>query len=185
MREHGDTAGRGDEDRLTTENLANPGATGGQAVYPGESTALEGETTDAQDGTGGGGTPDSLADDPERAADPDRTADDPERAADGPERADARGGQDERDEPLLAGAETAGFRERWAEIQGRFVDDPKEAVTSADTLVAEVMQELARTFSTHKQELEGQWGRGEEVATEDLRLALQRYRSFFNRLLKT
>ncbi|MFJ9074699.1 hypothetical protein ACIRO3_05525 [Streptomyces sp. NPDC102278] len=172
MREHGDTAGRGDEDRLTTENLANPGATGGQAVYPGESTALEGETTDAQDGTRGGGAPDSLADDPERAAE-------------GPERADARGGQDERDEPLLAGAETAGFRERWAEIQGRFVDDPKEAVTSADTLVAEVMQELARTFSTHKQELEGQWGRGEEVATEDLRLALQRYRSFFNRLLKT
>ncbi|MEU9802348.1 hypothetical protein [Streptomyces sp. NPDC051000] len=165
MREHGDTAGRGDEDRLTTENLANPGATGGQAVYPGESTALEGEATDAQDGTRGGETPDSLADDPERA--------------------DARGGQDERDEPLLAGAETAGFRERWAEIQGRFVDDPKEAVTSADTLVAEVMQELARTFSTHKQELEGQWGRGEEVATEDLRLALQRYRSFFNRLLKT
>ncbi|MEV6570043.1 hypothetical protein [Streptomyces sp. NPDC051577] len=178
MREHGDTAGRGDEDRLTTENLANPGATGGQAVYPGESTALEGETIDAQDGTRGGEAPGSLADDPDHAADP-------ERAADGPERADGHGGQDERDEPLLAGAETAGFRERWAEIQGRFVDDPKEAVTSADTLVAEVMQELARTFSTHKQELEGQWGRGEEVATEDLRLALQRYRSFFNRLLKT
>jgi hypothetical protein len=47
------------------------------------------------------------------------------------------------------------------------------------------MQTLARNFSTHKQELEGQWDRGERVATEDLRLALQRYRSFFNRLLNT
>ncbi|MER5776732.1 hypothetical protein ABT144_21000 [Streptomyces sp. NPDC002039] len=165
MREHGDTAGRGDEDRLTTENLANPGATGGQAVYPGEATALEGETADVRDDARGEEAPDDLGADPEHD--------------------EARGRRDERDEPLLAGAETEGFRERWAEIQGRFVDDPKEAVTSADTLVAEVMQELARTFSAHKQELEGQWGRGEQVATEDLRLALQRYRSFFNRLLKT
>ncbi|MER6388691.1 hypothetical protein ACFXEL_26800 [Streptomyces sp. NPDC059382] len=165
MREHGDTAGRGDEDRLTTENLANPGATGAQAVYPGEATALASETTDARDD--------------------DRVEEAPDDVRDGPEHAEGRGQPAERDEPLLAGAETEGFRERWAEIQGRFVDDPKEAVTSADTLVAEVMQELARTFSAHKQELEGQWGRGEQVATEDLRLALQRYRSFFNRLLKT
>ncbi|MCY0921644.1 hypothetical protein OS965_26310 [Streptomyces sp. H27-G5] len=165
MREHGDTAGRGDEDRLTTENIAHPDATGGQVVYPGEATALASESTEAQDDARGEEAPNDLGE--------------------GPERGEGRGRPEERDEPLLAGAETEGFRERWAEIQGRFVDDPKEAVTSADTLVAEVMQELARTFSAHKQELEGQWGRGEQVATEDLRLALQRYRSFFNRLLKT
>ncbi len=47
------------------------------------------------------------------------------------------------------------------------------------------MQALATTFSEHKQGLEGQWHRGEEVATEELRVALQRYRSFFNRLLNT
>ncbi|MFJ7201082.1 MULTISPECIES: hypothetical protein [unclassified Streptomyces] len=88
------------------------------------------------------------------------------------------------DEPLL-GSEQDEFRSRWQRIQGDFVDDPREAVGAADTLVAEVMQALARTFSDHKQALEGQWQRGEEVATEDLRVALQRYRSFFNRLLKT
>ncbi|MFD7527918.1 MULTISPECIES: hypothetical protein [unclassified Streptomyces] len=66
-----------------------------------------------------------------------------------------------------------------------FVDDPREAVGAADTLVAEVMQALATTFSERKQGLEGQWKRGEQVPTEELRVALQRYRSFFNRLLKT
>lgn len=87
-------------------------------------------------------------------------------------------------EPLL-GEEQEAFRSRWQRIQGDFVDDPREAVSAADTLVAEVMQALARTFSDHKQGLEGQWQRGEEVPTEELRVALQRYRSFFNRLLNT
>ncbi|MBP2579628.1 hypothetical protein J3A78_000106 [Streptomyces sp. PvR006] len=89
------------------------------------------------------------------------------------------------DEPLLGADDTAKYQEKWGEIQGRFVDDPQEAVRSADAVVAEVMQTLARSFSAHKQGLEEQWGQGEQVATEDLRLALQHYRSFFNRLLKT
>ncbi len=87
--------------------------------------------------------------------------------------------------PLLGTTETEKYRSAWSEIQGRFVDDPQDAVRSADTLVAEVMQALAGTFSERKQGLEGQWGRGEQVATEDLRVALQHYRSFFNRLLNT
>ncbi|MFD9607577.1 hypothetical protein [Streptomyces sp. NPDC059970] len=87
-------------------------------------------------------------------------------------------------EPLL-GKEQEEFRVRWQKIQGEFVDDPKSAVNAADQLVAETMQALATTFSEHKRGLEGQWHRGEEVATEDLRIALQRYRSFFNRLLST
>ncbi|MFK0043976.1 hypothetical protein ACIQU4_07695 [Streptomyces sp. NPDC090741] len=116
----------------------------------------------------------------------------PETAA---EQDDARGNQAEagtpdapdeaEDQPLLDGKDTEEYRTAWREIQGRFVDDPQDAVRSADTLVAEVMQTLARSFADHKQSLVGQWGRGEEVPTEELRLALQRYRSFFNRLLKT
>lgn len=90
----------------------------------------------------------------------------------------------EENEPLLGG-EQEEFRTRWQKIQGEFVDDPKNAVNAADQLVAETMHALATTFSEHKRGLEGQWQRGEQVATEDLRIALQRYRSFFNRLLST
>ncbi|MFF7408125.1 hypothetical protein [Streptomyces lydicus] len=90
----------------------------------------------------------------------------------------------EPDAPLL-GPEQDEFRSRWQRIQSEFVDDPRQAVGAADTLVAEVMQALATTFAEHKQGLEGQWHRGEDVATEELRVALQRYRSFFHRLLNT
>ncbi|MGW1410063.1 hypothetical protein [Streptomyces sp. NPDC002403] len=85
----------------------------------------------------------------------------------------------------MLGNEQEDFRARWQRIQGEFVDDPQNAVNAADQLVAKTMQALATTFSEHKRGLEGQWQRGEEVATEDLRLALQRYRSSFNRLLST
>ncbi|WP_433567395.1 hypothetical protein ACQP1O_20685 [Nocardia sp. CA-151230] len=86
---------------------------------------------------------------------------------------------------LLTTEHEEGFRVRWQEIQNKFVDDPRDAVHAADTLVADVMQTLATTFAEHKQELEGQWNRGEQADTEDLRMALRRYRSFFNRLLTT
>jgi hypothetical protein len=75
------------------------------------------------------------------------------------------------------------YRSRWDTIQTSFVDEPRNAVESADSLVAEVMQELAKTFADERQKLEAQWGRGDDVSTEDLRIALQRYRSFFSRLL--
>ncbi|MEU6668301.1 YtxH domain-containing protein [Streptomyces sp. NPDC046727] len=84
---------------------------------------------------------------------------------------------------LLAPEEEEHLRERWQEIQNEFIDDPQDAVHTADSLVADVMQQLAETFSEQKHELEGQWNRGEEADTEDLRRALQHYRSFFNRLL--
>ncbi|MGW1373108.1 hypothetical protein ACWD6P_02355 [Streptomyces sp. NPDC002446] len=85
--------------------------------------------------------------------------------------------------PLLSGEDDQTFRDRWDKIQSTFVDDPRDAVRSADALVADVMQTLATTFAEQKQGLEGQWKRGEEADTEDLRKALQHYRSFFNRLL--
>lgn len=86
---------------------------------------------------------------------------------------------------LLTTQDEESFRARWQEIQSEFVDDPRDAVHTADALVADVMQKLAATFAHHKQELEGQWDRGEQVNTEDLRTALRQYRSFFNRLLTT
>ncbi|HEX6314348.1 MAG TPA: hypothetical protein VFZ73_05790 [Gemmatimonadaceae bacterium] len=75
------------------------------------------------------------------------------------------------------------LRPRWAEIQGSFVDAPRKAVEQADQLVAEAIQRLAEAFSEAKAGLEREWDRGEEVSTEDLRIALQRYRTFFDRLL--
>jgi hypothetical protein len=79
--------------------------------------------------------------------------------------------------------QASGYRSRWQEIQTGFVDEPKAAVQEADTLVAEVMRQLARTFADERRQLEAQWSEGEEISTEDLRLALRRYRSFFDRLL--
>ncbi|GAB3585789.1 hypothetical protein GCM10027445_63790 [Amycolatopsis endophytica] len=77
------------------------------------------------------------------------------------------------------------FRTRWQDVQTSFVDDPQRTLRDADQLVAEVMQALASTFADHKHGLEAQWQRGGEVATEDLRLALRRYRTFFNELLRS
>jgi hypothetical protein len=85
--------------------------------------------------------------------------------------------------PLLDDADTTRFRDRWHELQTGFVDEPREAVANADELVAELMQQLAKRFSQERSALEGQWSRGEDVSTEDLRISLQRYRSFFERLL--
>jgi hypothetical protein len=86
---------------------------------------------------------------------------------------------------LLGPADEDRFRQRWGDAQARFVDDPQDAVRTADGLVAELMQSLAQGFSEHKARLEAQWQRGGDPDTEELRQALQRYRSFFDRLLST
>jgi hypothetical protein len=87
--------------------------------------------------------------------------------------------------PLLAADDAEGFRARWTDVQTGFVDAPRQAVERADELVAEVMQHLARTFADERGRLEGHWDRGDEVSTDELRTAFQRYRSFFERLLAT
>ena len=79
--------------------------------------------------------------------------------------------------------ESSGYQGRWETIQTNFVDDPRRTVEEADELVAEVMRRLAESFAAERERLEGQWGRGEDVSTEDLRVTLQRYRGFFQRLL--
>ncbi len=86
-------------------------------------------------------------------------------------------------EPLLAPDEAKRFQRSWEEIQVRFVDEPRRSVERADALVADVMQRIAASFSDARTRLESQWGRGDDVSTEDLRVALTRYRSFFERLL--
>jgi hypothetical protein len=84
---------------------------------------------------------------------------------------------------LFADDDSERFRGRWHDVQSGFVDDPKQAVQDADALVAELMQTLASTFADRKHSLEGQWQQGGEAETEDLRLALRGYRSFFDQML--
>lgn len=90
-----------------------------------------------------------------------------------------------RSTPLLASQDAEGFRARWTDVQTGFVDAPRQAVEQADGLVAELMQHLARTFADERAGLERQWDRGDDIPTDDLRTAFQRYRSFFERLLAT
>jgi hypothetical protein len=85
--------------------------------------------------------------------------------------------------PLLPDDQTERFTTRWEEIQASFVDEPRDSVAQADALVADLMQRLAAGFSAERERLEGQWDSGDDVSTEDLRVALTRYRSFFDRLL--
>ena len=75
------------------------------------------------------------------------------------------------------------LRQRWSDIQTAFVDEPRRAVEQADGLVASAMKRLAEVFADERGNLEKQWDRGDNVSTEDLRIAFQRYRTFFHRLL--
>jgi hypothetical protein len=84
---------------------------------------------------------------------------------------------------MFPGEETSGYRTQWDAIQTGFVDEPRKAVEEADALVAQVIKRLTEVFANERTSLEHQWDRGEQVSTEDLRQALRRYRSFFERLL--
>ena len=84
---------------------------------------------------------------------------------------------------MFPGEESAGFRTRWDGIQTGFVDEPRKAVEEADALVAQMIKRLTEVFADERTALERQWDRGEQVSTEDLRQALRKYRSFFERLL--
>ena len=88
------------------------------------------------------------------------------------------------DAPLFPPNEAGQLQDQWQEVQAGFVDEPRRAVQQADELVAGAIKRLAQTFADERSQLEGQWDRGDEVSTEDLRVALQKYRTFFGRLLK-
>lgn len=76
------------------------------------------------------------------------------------------------------------FGDRWSKVQAGFVDEPRNAVVEADRLVDEMLKRVQDIFAQRRAKLEKQWDAGTEGSTEDLRLTLQNYRSFFERLLK-
>jgi hypothetical protein len=195
---------RADDERLTTRDIASPSTA--------DDARFEREDETATDARGTEVTGDTMATMADPAATTDARAAEPDadlRAADGA--GDSRAAEADRDlgpadtgavaattdtgttrttgadpadnPPLLPDSDD--FQTRWEAIQVRFVDEPRGAVEDADALVANVMQRLAEGFAQERERLEGQWGRGEDISTEDLRVALQRYRSFFQRLLAT
>jgi len=93
---------------------------------------------------------------------------------------------DDRDDgaELFAPDDRSELEQRWSEIQTRFVDEPRGAVEEANALVDDLMNRLMSSFSEERSRLEDQWDRGDDVTTEDLRTALQKYRAFFGRLLE-
>ncbi len=92
-------------------------------------------------------------------------------------------GRESRLAPLFPPDTADDFRARWTAVQTSFVDDPKEAVRQGDELVAQVMKNLADTFARERSQLEAHIEHSDKATTEDLRVALRRYRSFFERLL--
>jgi hypothetical protein len=85
--------------------------------------------------------------------------------------------------PLFSRETSDDLWRRWDTIQAGFVDEPRRAVQDADALVDDIVKRLADSFAHARTRLEQHWDRGDSVSTEDLRLALQQYRSFFKRLL--
>lgn len=94
-------------------------------------------------------------------------------------------GRADADAAFLPGARMDGLRDQWDDVQAAFVDDPRSAVQQAQELVADLVDELTQTFARERATLEEQWSQSGQADTETLRIALQRYRSFFNRLLQT
>jgi hypothetical protein len=90
---------------------------------------------------------------------------------------------DERAAALFSPEEAEDFHSRWDAVQVSFVDEPRQAVEQADSLVTVAMKRLTEMFAAERARIDGQWGRGDDVSTEELRLALRRYKSFFGRLL--
>jgi hypothetical protein len=155
---------------------AAPSASGEGVPSTGESTSAEDATSTAPRTTGG--RSDSTA---ERAAAEDATTAEPHA---GDVKAQQPAGRDDSQAPLFAAEEGDRLRGEWEAVQAAFVDDPRAAVQRAGALVSEVVQNLTESFTTAQSRLEQQWSQGEDVSTEDLRQALHRYRSFFERLLR-
>lgn len=98
--------------------------------------------------------------------------------------ATARAKTEEELSPLFSTDEANNLHAKWDSVQVAFVDEPRQAVEEADRLIAATMKRLAEIFAEERQKLEHQWDKGDNVSTEDLRIALRRYRSFFTRLLR-
>ena len=106
-----------------------------------------------------------------------------ERAAEPQPRSTVKTQEEEKNAPLFSDQESKDLYSKWDAVQVGFIDEPRRAVEQADNLVATAMKRTAEVFAEERARLERQWDRGDNVSTEDLRVALRRYRSFFRRLL--
>jgi len=171
---------------------AAPSASGEGVSRTGASTAGEDATSGGRaDSTAERGTAEDSTTEETRGGRADSTAE--RGTAEDGTTADARGGdvsaqqssgRDDGQAPLFAEQEGDRLRGEWEAVQAAFVDDPRAAVQRAGALVSEVVQSLTESFTSAQSRLEQQWSQGEDVSTEDLRQALHRYRSFFERLLR-
>jgi hypothetical protein len=152
--------------QLTTEQIASAGADDERSASPDQYPVPS----------------DELGLGPDQYPVPDAETQPPAQVQPGPVGSDLRPG-DQVHPQLLQDEELLSIRAQWKDIQAEFVDEPRKAVQEADALVAELMQRLAQTFASEREELESRWAGGEDVSTDDLRSGLRRYRSFFERLL--
>jgi hypothetical protein len=86
-------------------------------------------------------------------------------------------------QPSIVSRESEDLRSRWTAVQANFVDEPRKAVEEADGLVSSAIQQLAENFRNERAQLQGQWSKGGDASTEDLRMVLQHYRTLFDRLM--
>jgi hypothetical protein len=143
----------------------DPNATDGDPNAPAQRRSAEADVSDT--GRSGNGSARAQAADTSSVADPISKDED----------------REETHAALVEPGEAAELQSKWTTIQVDFVDQPRDAVARADELVAQCMQQLATRFADERNRLEQQWSSGDDVDTEDLRIALRRYRSFFQRLL--
>ncbi|WP_433967013.1 hypothetical protein [Tunturiibacter gelidiferens] len=172
-----------DDARLTADSIANrvPGSQYERTNYPTSTEMIDDPRN---------GSRDVVRDvDVDRESSAQRAVE--QRAGD-ERRVDGRAVADQRVDPspgsdqpgqLFPSNELNDLRARWDKAQIGFVDEPRTAVKQADELVATVVKRISEQFAAERSEMEHQWDRGDNVSTEDLRQALRRYRSFFDRLL--
>ena len=162
----------------TTAETVSTDPTIAESVQPGPPPAVTGGTEQAPGGSAATvGTNPTTAQSVGTQPLPARTVEtDPSTAA-------TVGNDPSTEESLFGNDKLSDLRSRWDHVQSGFVDDPRECVQQADGIVSDVVDQLTTGFSEVRSRLEAQWARGEEASTEDLRLALKRYREFFERLL--
>jgi hypothetical protein len=163
-----------DDARLTADEVANRVPVSERRIYPAETTTevIDDRREDlVRDGRAIDGNDVAFAREPRVVG---RTDD---------RYVDERAGESGQPGQLFPTTELNDLRAKWDQAQIGFVDEPRTAVKQADELVATLVTRISEQFSATRTELEHQWDRGDNVSTEDLRQALRRYRSFFDRLL--
>jgi hypothetical protein len=174
-----------DDARLTAEEVTNRVTGSERRIYPAETTTevIDDRRDDlVRDGRAIDGNDVALAREPRVGRTDDGYADGRASVDQTAVGVDSTLGSDQPGQ-LFPTTELNDLRAKWDKAQIGFVDEPRAAVKQADELVATLVTRISEQFSATRTELEHQWDRGDNVSTEDLRQALRRYRSFFDRLL--